>query len=772
MPIVQEAKAQGYRVFVADKNPHCLAAPLAEKLLPSLGPSDQDITNLLNELQPFGKELAMCLTVGTDFSLPMAFINQEFHLRGVQPTHARVTTHKGNMRKFLRAYGFLQPDFFITDNLQQAVQWLENKPLPTGYVIKPVLNMGARGVMFFKDKNELPFAFEYAARYSHTREVIIEEFIEAHEFSIDALVIKGKVYECGFADRIIERKDGRFFIENGHNMPSVYPQEIKEAVTTELQKFADALFDHSKILLHGALKGDIRFTAQKKIIIGEIASRLSGGFMSTHTYPLATGNSLMQGMIEVLQGKTPAFIKKKKNSIYKKYVIERSLYAQAGTINVLKVLPMAKDHPNLKYYHLNYKENDVLVDLQNNVGKVGHFVVEGDNLQTSENHWQEIRRHVLLATSIHPLAWSQLRVAAKEKMNSNFCTVCKICDGEHCASSVPGMGAVGRMDGFKNNLYSLRSLQILPRYLKEEKAETNFFVENSDSNRKPSAFCADTSFELAGKRYDFPLTNAPITGAFTNMGGSISEWELALESAAAMRSLNLLPFFGDGADDNKFYTALAVISLLESGVPFFKPRKNQKNIARRIELAEKAKADAWGIDIDSVALATMKNKNVAMERKSLQDLRELKAASSLPFLVKGVLSIEDARLAAEAGAAAIVVSNHGGRIVDSLPPSAQVLPSIALYLKKNFPQVKIFADGGVRSGADIFKLMALGADAVSVGRPLAIAIGGGGRAMCAALVKHYQEEFFSLLQINGIKNLQQLRGQKQWLWFNQGGVGD
>lgn len=750
LPIIRQAKEMGYRVFIADKNINCQGAALAEKVLPSLSPSDQDIQDLLQQLQPFQNELALCLTVGTDFSLPMAHVNETFSLPGIKIAHAKVTTHKGNMRRFLRSYNFNQPDFFVTNDLQQAKNWLSQNN-SQGYVIKPTLNMGARGVMFFKDVSELPFAFEYAMRYSPLQEVIIEDFILADEFSIDALVLNGEVYECGFADRIIERKDNRFFIENGHTMPSVYPDETRQAVISELQKFADALYEHCGEKFHGALKGDIRFTEDKKIFIGEIASRLSGGFMSTHTYPMASGNNLMAGLIEVLEGKIPSFIKninseqqdqKEKNikhreSSYRQTVIERSLYADAGKITRLTIPPAVENNTNLKFFHLNYQEGDFFSDLQNNVGKVGHFVIQEQTLPQAEKVWQKLRSQIDVQTQMLATSWQKLRPLIKKKMPASVCYVCKECDGEHCASGVPGMGAVKDMRAFRTNLKDIAAVNIIPNYLIDSDK-----LSQKDDEKKH----LDISFSFAGKKFSAPIVNAPITGSVTNLGGAISEWELACEIGMALHSLNLLPFFGDGASDEKFYTALAVISQIKSGVPFFKPREDLAAIAKRIELAEKAGATAWGMDIDSVTLATMKNKNVKMSRKSLGDLLYLKKFSSLPFVIKGILTTEDVRVAAEAGASAIVVSNHGGRIINSLPSAVSVLPAINEFVKNNFPHITIFADGGVRSGEDIYKFLFLGADAVSIGRPFAIAAVGGGRTFVGGLALHYKEELVSLMK--------------------------
>ncbi len=108
-------------------------------------------------------------------------------------------------------------------------------------------------------------------------------------------------------------------------------------------------------------------------------------------------------------------------------------------------------------------------------------------------------------------------------------------------------------------------------------------------------------------------------------------------------------------------------------------------------------------------------------RKTIDELRELKNSTRLPFIVKGVLCIEDALAAVEAGAYIVGVSNHGGRVLDSGRGVANALPEIvkAIRVTDNGEKVIITADGGVRTGFDVVKMLALGADFVLVGRPLA-----------------------------------------------------
>jgi isopentenyl diphosphate isomerase/L-lactate dehydrogenase-like FMN-dependent dehydrogenase len=139
--------------------------------------------------------------------------------------------------------------------------------------------------------------------------------------------------------------------------------------------------------------------------------------------------------------------------------------------------------------------------------------------------------------------------------------------------------------------------------------------------------------------------------------------------------------------------------------------------------------------------------------KTFAEMQEIIATTKLPFIVKGVMTADEAEAAVRAGAKAIVVSNHGGRVLDFTPGAADVLPAIADRVKG---KAIIFADGGVRSGADVLKLLALGADAVLVGRPLVIAAFGGGREGVALYLNQLKGELLQAMLLTGtadVKNV-------------------
>ena len=125
--------------------------------------------------------------------------------------------------------------------------------------------------------------------------------------------------------------------------------------------------------------------------------------------------------------------------------------------------------------------------------------------------------------------------------------------------------------------------------------------------------------------------------------------------------------------------------------------------------------------------------------------------TDLPFIVKGVMTVKGALKAKEAGAAAIVVSNHGGRVLDQCPATAEVLADIVDALKGS--GVKVLVDGGIRTGVDVFKALAVGADAVLICRPFVPAVYGGGEEGVKLLIEKIGAELEDTMVMCGAKDV-------------------
>ena len=127
--------------------------------------------------------------------------------------------------------------------------------------------------------------------------------------------------------------------------------------------------------------------------------------------------------------------------------------------------------------------------------------------------------------------------------------------------------------------------------------------------------------------------------------------------------------------------------------------------------------------------------------------------SKLPVIVKGILHPGDAQLAVNSGCAGIIVSNHGGRVLDTVIPTAWVLSSIRQAVGRS---ILVLVDGGIRRGTDILKAIALGADAVLIGKPAAMALGTKGPEGVAHIIRLLWDELKLAMALTGCINLQNL----------------
>lgn len=332
-----------------------------------------------------------------------------------------------------------------------------------------------------------------------------------------------------------------------------------------------------------------------------------------------------------------------------------------------------------------------------------------------------------------------IRQHARERMKG--CKVCPQCNGKACAGMIPGFGGIRTGRSFQRNL------EALGRY---------GLVMRSMTGREDM----DTTVQIFGKTLAMPILVAPI-GAIalnTQLPGEPADIELAYTEAVmeGAKNAGTLAFTGDGGAPYMYDAGLTSCrNWPGTGIPTIKPRDDEA-IMERAKQANDAGAVAVASDIDAATLINMRLLGQPVGPKSAASIARIAASIALPFIVKGIMSVEEALACVDAGASGIVVTNHGGRVLDGMAGTADVLPAIAQAVKGKIP---IFVDGGVRSGEDVLKFLALGADAVLVGRPVAIAAIGGGAAGVTLYLQTLLQELRDAMMITGTTDVKQVKSQ-------------
>lgn len=334
------------------------------------------------------------------------------------------------------------------------------------------------------------------------------------------------------------------------------------------------------------------------------------------------------------------------------------------------------------------------------------------------------------------MEFKEIKDTARDKMKG-YCRVCPVCNGKACAGEVPGMGGVGTGSAFMENLTALSKIKLNMRTIHNAKNP-------------------QTSIELFGVKLDTPIIAAPITGSTYNMGGKLTEEEYVSSIIKGCKMAGTIGMSGDGADPNMYNSGLTAIEQERGfGIPIIKPR-TQEEIIARIKAAEKVGAKAVGIDIDGAGLVTMALKGQPVGPKTVEELKEVISATNLPFILKGIMTVEEAEIAVEVGVKAIVVSNHGGRVLDYTQGAADVLGNIA---EKVGNKITVLADGGVRTGSDVLKLLALGARGVLVGRPMIIGAFGGGAEGVKFFLDKMTNELKQAMILTGCESINAIKSQ-------------
>ena len=282
------------------------------------------------------------------------------------------------------------------------------------------------------------------------------------------------------------------------------------------------------------------------------------------------------------------------------------------------------------------------------------------------------------------------------------CKVCPECNGLGCGNTLPGPGSKAPGNGAHENWKGWKAIRL----------NVDTFVPDT---------AVDTRMDLFGHRFSLPILTGPI--------GSMTQYSRE--------------------DVTVGFNAAMIRACAETGIVDCL----NAQICEKIERFESSGTLASCVVVDSAGLSHWRFKGEGPGSKTVEDLKFLKSCTKKPFLIKGIMTAKAALKAVEAGADGIIVSNHGGRVLPDVPSTAEVLPEIARAVKG---QTKIIVDGGIRHGSDMVKALALGADAVMICRPFAVAWFGGDVEGIKTYVETLREEFTGAMYMVGARKLSDL----------------
>ena len=331
------------------------------------------------------------------------------------------------------------------------------------------------------------------------------------------------------------------------------------------------------------------------------------------------------------------------------------------------------------------------------------------------------------------MTYTEILEQARTRMGPH-CKACPTCNGMACKNTIPGPGAKGSGTGAIRNYQKWQEICV-----------------NMDTicPNKP----VDTTAHLFGREFVLPVFAGPVGAMQMHYGDMYTDLQYNDILVSGCAAAGIAAFTGDGTNPAVIEaTAKALKKSGGCGVPTVKPW-NIETIREKMELVKQADPFAIAMDIDAAGLPFLKNLTPPAGSKTVAELQEIAAIAGKPFILKGIMTVAGAKKALEAGASGIVVSNHGGRVLDQCPATAEVLPEIVDAVGD---KMTILVDGGIRTGMDVFKALALGADGVIIARPFVTMVYGDAENGIATYVAKLKAELEDAMAMCGAHSLAEI----------------
>lgn len=290
IPAIETAKKLGLFVIATDKNPAAPGLQLADH------PLELDVKDAPGHVR-FAAAHKEKLNItgafaGADTAVTVAHITQALGLPGISPEVALRSNNKWLMKQRWLKDGIATPYAEEVQSLTEARAVLKKVGFPA--MVKALDNAASRGTRRIDSESELEGALEDAKKHSTTKTALIEQFVEGEEQSVEHIVHRGRHHRFGVVDRHFRFKP--FAIEVGHTNPTLRPAAEQEALHELTRAAADSLG-----IDFGPYKSDTIWTAKGPMIL-ELPARLSGGFHSQYTTPLATGMDPIRSALRLAVG--------------------------------------------------------------------------------------------------------------------------------------------------------------------------------------------------------------------------------------------------------------------------------------------------------------------------------------------------------------------------------------------------------------------------------------------------------------------------------------
>lgn len=384
IPIIKKAREMGCFVIAADDDQNAPGMALADKAIVPKGLTDEEIMLAIAKDEQVDGVIHPCSEVAMNV---MGRINEELHLSGISKEIAIRATNKHLMREAFEKYGAPSPKSILTKDEDDAWSVFCNQ-FGINAILKPSRNSGSRGIAKVEkgiNKEEFGGLYRRALEESRDNQVLIEQFIEGPEFSVEVVVWQGEPHVLAITDK--KTTEAPYFVELGHNQPSVYPEEIQK-------KLKDGAIAGCKALglTNCAAHCELKIQDGKAYLM-EIGARMGGDFISTELTHLSSGIDMVAATIDVVLGVEPNL----KPVEDKHGVAIRYFTPPPGEVKSIENVEVLK-RPNVYDAEIYVKPGDVVSEVKSSLDRSGHVIVTASTVSEAIERAETLINEVKILT--------------------------------------------------------------------------------------------------------------------------------------------------------------------------------------------------------------------------------------------------------------------------------------------------------------------------------------------------------------------------------------
>lgn len=378
LPAILKAKEMGLYVGVADFNPEAVGIKYADEFFNASTMDEDAVLKAAEEFKPDG-----IMTLATD--MPMRGVSKasdKLHLHSISYETSFKATDKYEMIKAFKAYGVPSPWYFDVDSYED-LKALEGK-VSFPCIIKPTDNAGSHGVAKVHDFAELLANYEYSHSCSRHGKVIVEEYLDGPEVSVEVMIVKEKVHILQITDKITT--GAPHFVEMGHTQPSRLPEETQQKIRSVAEAACKSLG-----LDKGPAHVEMKVTSRGPVMI-ELGARMGGDNITTHLVPLSTGIDMVGATIRVALGENPDI-----EPTFNCGSAIRYFEVPFGTIESIEGIDEAKKMPGVKQITFTKSVGEESTPIECSNDRIGFVIAQGATAEDAAKKCEDAMKIIVIS---------------------------------------------------------------------------------------------------------------------------------------------------------------------------------------------------------------------------------------------------------------------------------------------------------------------------------------------------------------------------------------